>query len=65
VMDGFRKIVKYEGVAGLYKGIFSKLLQSVLTAAFLFYYKEALYKYAVILLIVLGARPSKRVQAAS
>ncbi|RKP09012.1 mitochondrial carrier domain-containing protein, partial [Thamnocephalis sphaerospora] len=63
VTDGFRKIVKNEGVAGLYKGIHSKLLQSVLTAAFLFYYKEALYKYAVVLLIVFGLRPSKRASA--
>ena len=45
--DGFRKIIANEGYGGLYKGIASKLLQSVLTAAFLFMYKEALFKYTV------------------
>ncbi|KAI9595671.1 mitochondrial carrier domain-containing protein [Syncephalis fuscata] len=60
VSDGFRKIIAREGLGGLYKGMSTKLVQSVLTASFLFYYKEALYKYAVILLIVLGARPNRR-----
>jgi adenine nucleotide transporter 17 len=60
VSDGFRKIIAREGVNGLYKGMSTKLLQSVLTASFLFYYKEALYKYAVILLIVLGVRPQQQ-----
>jgi adenine nucleotide transporter 17 len=48
--DGLQKIIANEGYSGLYKGITSKLLQSVLTAAFLFMYKEALFKYTVILL---------------
>lgn len=60
VTDGFRKIIAQEGVAGLYKGIDTKLLQSVLTASLLFYYKEALYKYAIILLILTGARSQRR-----
>ncbi|CAG8503675.1 9395_t:CDS:10 [Cetraspora pellucida] len=47
VMDGVRKIIQNEGVNGLYKGITYKLLQSVLTAAFLFMYKEAFFAYSV------------------
>jgi adenine nucleotide transporter 17 len=45
--DGLQKIIVDEGYSGLYKGITSKLLQSVLTAAFLFMYKEALFKFSV------------------
>ncbi|KAJ2785686.1 hypothetical protein H4R18_000377 [Coemansia javaensis] len=56
--DGLRKVIAQEGIAGLYKGIESKLLQSVLTASFLFMSKEALFSYAVKLLIILGARRS-------
>ncbi|KAJ2372766.1 hypothetical protein IW150_003955 [Coemansia sp. RSA 2607] len=58
LMDGLRKVIASEGIAGLYKGIESKLLQSVLTASFLFMSKEALFSYAVKLLIILGARKS-------
>ncbi|KAJ2687152.1 hypothetical protein IWW39_003132 [Coemansia spiralis] len=58
LVDGLRKVVAQEGVAGLYNGIESKLLQSVLTASFLFMSKEALFSYAVKLLILLGARRS-------
>lgn len=36
------KILKEEGLAGLYNGIYVKLSQSIFTAAFLFYFKEAL-----------------------
>jgi adenine nucleotide transporter 17 len=54
-LDGFRKIIKYEGsttslivgVSGLYKGIEAKLLQSVLTSAFLFASKEELFNWAM------------------
>ncbi|KAJ2156463.1 hypothetical protein GGF46_005166 [Coemansia sp. RSA 552] len=58
LLDGLRKVIAQEGVAGLYKGIESKLLQSVLTASFLFMSKEALFSYAVKLLIIIGARRS-------
>ncbi|KAJ2147585.1 hypothetical protein IW136_000056 [Coemansia sp. RSA 678] len=58
LIDGLRKVIASEGIAGLYKGIESKLLQSVLTASFLFMSKEALFSYAVKLLVVLGARKS-------
>ena len=37
------KIVKEDGWEGLYNGIHTKLVQSVLTAAFLFAFKDALY----------------------
>jgi len=56
VFDGLRKIIKKEGVQGLYKGIQSKLLQSVLTAAILFMAKEALFEYTLRLLN--GLRPN-------
>ncbi|KAG0222899.1 hypothetical protein BGW42_003542 [Actinomortierella wolfii] len=56
IMDGFRKIVKYEGVAGLYKGIESKLLQSILTASFLFMAQASLVEYVAKLLTAFGLR---------
>lgn len=34
--DGLLSVLREEGVAGLYKGVASKLVQSVLTAAILF-----------------------------
>jgi len=49
VTDGLYKIAAHEGIRGLYKGLEMKLLQSVLTAAFLFWSKERLYQYAVAL----------------
>lgn len=59
IFDGFRKIIKHEGVAGLYKGIEFKLLQSVLTSAILFSSKEELFKFAVALLVFLKVRAEK------
>jgi adenine nucleotide transporter 17 len=50
VLDGFKKILKTEGVAGLYKGIESKLLQSVLTSAFIFALKEEIFKTTLLVL---------------
>ncbi|KAI8868425.1 mitochondrial carrier [Ramicandelaber brevisporus] len=47
VMDGIQKIIKQESFAGLFRGIKAKLVQSVLTAAFLFMSKEILFEYAV------------------
>ncbi|KAK4940700.1 hypothetical protein LTR10_019210 [Elasticomyces elasticus] len=41
------KIVKEEGWAGLYKGITPKVSQSVLTAAFLFAFKDVLYDMTI------------------
>jgi len=41
------KIVKDEGYGGLYKGIVPKVSQSVLTAAFLFAFKDVIYDWTV------------------
>ncbi|KMU82909.1 hypothetical protein CIHG_00691 [Coccidioides immitis H538.4] len=38
-----KRIIKEEGWGGLYKGIGPKVSQSVLTAAFLFAFKDVLY----------------------
>lgn len=46
VLTALRKIVKEEGWSGLYGGIAPKLVQSVITAAFLFAFKDALFKVA-------------------
>jgi len=55
-LHGLREIYIHEGISGLYKGITSKLIQSVLTAAFLFMCKEALFELAVDLLAKIRAR---------
>ncbi|EHK24414.1 uncharacterized protein TRIVIDRAFT_71765 [Trichoderma virens Gv29-8] len=41
------RVVKEEGYSGLYKGIGPKVTQSVLTAAFLFAFKDVLYEQMV------------------
>ncbi|GAB0135994.1 hypothetical protein EsDP_00004313 [Epichloe bromicola] len=41
------RVIREEGYAGLYKGIGPKVSQSVLTAAFLFAFKDALYEQTV------------------
>ncbi|KAI5479691.1 peroxisomal membrane protein Pmp47 [Pseudohyphozyma bogoriensis] len=45
--DGLQKIIKKEGVQGLYKGVGPKLTQSVATAAILFLAKEKFYQATV------------------
>lgn len=45
--DSLKRIVREEGYAGLYGGIGPKVTQSVLTAAFLFAFKDVLYEYTV------------------
>ncbi|KAJ3034785.1 hypothetical protein HDV00_004647 [Rhizophlyctis rosea] len=65
VMDGFRKIIRQEGVKGLYKGIESKLVQSVLASAFTFAFKEELMSTAIWLLVALKLREQKIVTAQS
>jgi len=47
IMASFRRIIKEEGWAGLYGGIGPKVTQSVITAAFLFAFKDALYGLTV------------------
>ncbi|KAJ3268977.1 hypothetical protein HDV01_001965 [Terramyces sp. JEL0728] len=60
LVDGFQKIFKKEGIKGFYKGIESKLLQSVLTAAFLFAFKEEFFNNAQWILILLKVRQAKQ-----
>ncbi|KAH7105453.1 mitochondrial carrier [Auriculariales sp. MPI-PUGE-AT-0066] len=43
-LDGLLSVLRQEGVAGLYKGVASKLLQSVITAAILFASQRRLYE---------------------
>jgi solute carrier family 25 (peroxisomal adenine nucleotide transporter), member 17 len=43
-LNGLLAILKEEGVQGLYKGVGSKLLQSVLTAAILFAGQRRIYE---------------------
>lgn len=43
-LHGLRTIVAEEGIGGAYKGVSSKLLQSVLTAAILFAGQRRLYE---------------------
>jgi adenine nucleotide transporter 17 len=43
-LDGILTILKDEGFQGLYKGVGSKLIQSVLTAAILFAGQRRIYK---------------------
>jgi len=47
IFGSFRKIISEEGYAGLYGGIGPKVTQSVITAAFLFAFKDALYSYTI------------------
>ncbi|KAI8343384.1 mitochondrial carrier domain-containing protein [Chlamydoabsidia padenii] len=56
VLDGLRRIIAAEGVKGLYGGLQSKIIQSVLTAAFLFMAKEVLFDWSKWLLVIIGAR---------
>jgi len=43
-LDGVMTIVREEGVAGLYRGVWSKLMQSILTAAILFASQRRIYE---------------------
>lgn len=47
MMDGMRRIIREEGYVGFYKGIGPKVTQSVLTAAFLFAFKDVLYEMSL------------------
>jgi adenine nucleotide transporter 17 len=47
IMGSLRRIIAQEGYGGLYKGIGPKIIQSVITAAFLFAFKDALYDMTV------------------
>ncbi|KAI8630835.1 mitochondrial carrier [Xylariaceae sp. FL1651] len=45
--QAINRVIREEGYAGLYKGIGPKVTQSVLTAAFLFAFKDVLYEQTV------------------
>lgn len=45
--SSFFQLIKREGISSLYNGISYKLAQSILTAAFLFYFKEGFNSWAV------------------
>ena len=47
IMHSLKRIVTEEGWSGLYNGIVPKLTQSVITAAFLFAFKDALYDMSI------------------
>jgi len=47
MLEGIRRIIREEGYTGLYKGIGPKVTQSVLTAAFLFAFKDVLYEQTI------------------
>lgn len=55
--DAMKRIVREEGTVGLYKGIGPKVTQSVLTAAFLFAFKDVLYEQTVKLRRKVVAKP--------
>lgn len=56
VFAALGRVVKEEGYSGLYKGIGPKVTQSVLTAALLFAFKDALYDRTVRLRMAAAAR---------
>ncbi|KAK0704771.1 putative peroxisomal membrane protein PMP47A [Lasiosphaeris hirsuta] len=47
MFEAINRVIRNEGYAGLYKGIGPKVTQSVITAAFLFAFKDALYAQTV------------------
>ncbi|KAI1004439.1 hypothetical protein K3495_g3771 [Podosphaera aphanis] len=47
LLQAFTKVIRHEGYRGLYRGIGPKITQSVLTAAFLFAFKDLLYQQTV------------------
>lgn len=47
MMQSLKRVVREEGWSGLYKGIVPKVTQSVITAAFLFAFKDAIYEMSV------------------
>lgn len=49
-MDAILKMIRYEGLYGFYKGMGTKIVQSVLAAAVLFMVKEELFRGAQALL---------------
>jgi hypothetical protein len=48
-LDAILKMIRYEGLHGFYKGMGTKIVQSVLAASVLFMVKEELVKFVVLL----------------
>lgn len=64
MVQEIKKIVKEEGLEGLYRGLGIKLVQSISTAAFLFYFKEELLSGSVRLVAILkGTKVRKGLRA--
>ncbi|MBA0665457.1 hypothetical protein Goklo_005311, partial [Gossypium klotzschianum] len=59
-LDAILKMIRYEGFTGFYKGMNTKIIQSVLAAAVLFMVKEELVKGVRLLLIKDGINTIKR-----
>lgn len=57
--DAVTKIFKADGILGFYKGITSKLVQTVLGAAFMFWVKERVVVYTMFVIILLNRALSK------
>lgn len=53
LIAGIKKIIDTEGVSALYKGLDTKIVQSTLTSAFLFFFKEQLFAVAIALLALI------------
>ncbi|GEQ66713.1 hypothetical protein JCM33374_g376 [Metschnikowia sp. JCM 33374] len=58
-----KKIISEEGAEGLYRGLTVKLCQSIMTAAFLFYFKEELFSGSLSLVTILRGRRLKKALA--
>lgn len=56
MVQALNRVVREEGYSGLYKGIGPKVTQSVLTAALLFAFKDALYEQTVRLRMAAATR---------
>ena len=50
VLDVFKKILEENGISGFYSGIESKIVQSVLTSAFLFFAHQKFFSFIMYLL---------------
>jgi adenine nucleotide transporter 17 len=53
LIKGIQDIIAKDGVSGLYKGLNTKVVQSAITSAFLFFFKEQLFAAALVLLGIL------------
>lgn len=60
MIGALKRIIAQEGLGGLYNGLLIKLVQSITTAAFLFYFKEEFVLSSVRLVHILRAVSLKR-----